>query len=640
MTFNKTALASLCVLASAATVTTTTTASDLNSASNSASNDKREKLEEVIVISNRVKTPLFQVGSDVSVVSFDDIQHRGQQNLAEVLRTQAGIGVSNLGGIGKQTSVRVRGEEGFRTQMRVDGVKIANVSAPQVSPLFDDLLSVNVERVEILRGPQGMVYGADAGGVVSVTTLEPSAGFVGNVGVEAGSFGTHQVSSGVSFGDERGGVVISGARIKTDGFNARTIDTEGEKDGYDNTTVHLKAKYEVADGLTLRSVYRSVEADNEYDSCFAADFSPSMTCRTENNYTVANVGADYESDTFTQSLSITQSTFESDYATNGQRSFTLESKLDRVEYNGSLSFSDSVKAIYGVDFEAEDASRSDLEREQWGAYALLETNINDQWFFSAGARNDSTHRFGDFDSYRLTGAFVQEFGAGTLKFRSSYGTGFRAPSLSEQAYNLGVFAFGETAGVILEEETSEGYDVGIDWFGENSLIIQATYFDQTIENEINGIFAFNPAFGSTSFAGYVNGDGESESRGVEVSTSFALSGSFNVWGNATYNDTETSLGLQRVRRPEWMVNAGLTWRGFGDRFTVSPSARWVANREGLIEDTLDDYAVLDLTASVEVVRNLEVYGRVENLTDREFVEAAGFNTAGRGAYAGVRYSFD
>ena len=138
--------------------------------------------EEIVVTSSMIAQPRRQIGTAVSVIDFEEIELRGYTDLADVLRTQTGIGVSNSGGPGKSTSVRIRGEESFRTLLIIDGVKALDPSAPQVAPSFDSLLTTSdLQRVEVLRGPQGFMYGADAGGVVNVITKRGAGEFGGRV---------------------------------------------------------------------------------------------------------------------------------------------------------------------------------------------------------------------------------------------------------------------------------------------------------------------------------------------------------------------------------------------------------------------------------------------------------------------------
>ncbi|MEP5566510.1 MAG: TonB-dependent receptor plug domain-containing protein, partial [Halioglobus sp.] len=146
-------------------------------ATSAVSAQNSNKLEEIIVVSSRVPMPLREVGTSVSVVSGGEIQFRGFASLYDVLRTQPGVAVTNTGGMGAPATVRIRGEEGYRTRAYVDGIDVSDPSGIQISPNFEHLMSAGVNRVEILRGPQGLMYGADAGGVINIQTDTTRDGF-------------------------------------------------------------------------------------------------------------------------------------------------------------------------------------------------------------------------------------------------------------------------------------------------------------------------------------------------------------------------------------------------------------------------------------------------------------------------------
>src|SRR5688572_8658736 len=227
--------------------------------------------EEIVVTSSIIAQPRRQVGTAMSVVDFDDIELRGYADLADVLRTQPGIGVSNLGGPGKRTSVHIRGEESFRTLLIIDGVKALDPSAPQVAPSFDSLLTTSdLQRVEVLRGPQGFIYGADAGGVINVMTKRGADDLGGRVGIEVGDYSTRKVDAAVSGGSDSGDYFLSVVDYETDGFNSRTNDTVlADDDGADNTTLHTKLGWNVSENVRLQLVARDIDAEAQFDNCFA-----------------------------------------------------------------------------------------------------------------------------------------------------------------------------------------------------------------------------------------------------------------------------------------------------------------------------------------------------------------------------------
>lgn len=151
-------------------------------------------LQEIIVTSSLVPIPLRQIGTSVSVITQDEINAHGNISLVDVLRQQPAIGSSNNGGAGKTTALRIRGEEGFRTLTVFDGIRLLDPSGTQVGSAIEHILSDGIARMEILRGPQGLAYGADAGGVVNISTRPVEDSMSANMDAQMGGFGTEHSS--------------------------------------------------------------------------------------------------------------------------------------------------------------------------------------------------------------------------------------------------------------------------------------------------------------------------------------------------------------------------------------------------------------------------------------------------------------
>ncbi|MFT6052499.1 MAG: vitamin B12 transporter [Halioglobus sp.] len=591
-----------------------------------------ENLEEIVITSSRIPMAMRKIGTSVSVITSDEIQQRGFNSLVDILRSQPGIAVSNSGGPGKATALRIRGEEGFRTLMLLDGIDISDASSTQVGPRIENILSAGIERVEVLRGPQGLLYGADAGGVINITTDSVKDGLGGQVSAEGGRYGTSQIAANLGGSNGTVDFAVSAVDFQTDGFNARTTDlAPSDDDGYDNTTFHGRVGWNVTEDLRLQLVAHDIDGENEYDNCFG--IVDNDDCNDDFDQSSWRAVADYTLGSFTHQLAYSGNDTERTFYTEGQISFATEGEVERLSYLGSFSPSDALRLIYGVDLETEtiDDGSVNRERDQDGYFAEYQGSFGDALFLTAGVRYDDNEDFGTHTSYRLSGAYVFEFSGGDLKLKSTYGTGFRAPSLSEIAYNAGSFAYPPASNVSLEEETSEGFDLGLSWYSDAGLYLEAVYFDQTVTDEI--------FFDLDTFSGYLQGSGDSDSTGVELIGEFQLFDSVVLTGNYTYNDTEKTDGMQRVRRPEHLANLGFTWQGMGDRLQFGMNVR--GSYDSMADDStsLDDYEVVDINASFEIVKGLALYGRVENLLDEEYEEILTYNTSGTAGYVGVRYSF-
>jgi vitamin B12 transporter len=591
-----------------------------------------ENLEEIVITSSRVPMPMREIGTSVSVITSDDIQQRGFNSLVDILRSQPGIAVSNTGGPGKATALRIRGEEGFRTLVLLDGIDISDASSTQVGPRIESILSADIERVEILRGPQGLLYGADAGGVINITTDSVEDGLGGQVSAEGGRYGTSQVAANMGGSNGIVDFAVSAADFQTDGFNSLTTDVApSDDDGYDNTTFHGRVGWNVTEELRFQLVAHDIDGENEYDNCFG--IVDNDDCNNDFEQSSWRAVADYTMGSFTHQLAYSGNDTERSFYTEGQIVFATEGEVERLSYLGSFSPSDALRLVYGVDLETEtiDDGSVNRERDHEGYFAEYQGSFGDALFLTAGVRYDDNEDFGTHISYRLSGAYVFDFSGGDLKLKSTYGTGFRAPSLSEIAYNAGSFAYPPASNVSLEEETSEGFDLGLSWYSDAGLYLEAVYFDQTVTDEI--------FFDLDTFSGYLQGSGDTDSTGLELIGEFQLFDSVVLTGNYTYNDTEDSSGQQRVRRPEHLANIGFTWQGMGDRLLFGMNVRGSYDSMANDGTGLDDYEVVDINASFEILKGLELYGRVENLLDKEYEEIITYNTSGTAGYVGVRYSF-
>lgn len=592
-------------------------------------------LEEVIVTSSRVPMPLREVGTSISVVTEVDIKQLGFASLYDVLRTQPGVAVSNTGGTGSAATLRIRGEEGYRTLVLLDGIDISDTSGPQVSPRFEQLLSSGVQRVEILRGPQGLMYGADAGGVVNISTIAPTRGLGGEVSAQGGRYGSEQLAGNVGGGNDTVDFSLSAADFATDGFNARDTDTVlKDDDGYDNTTANARLGYNVTDKLRLSLVGRTVEGDNKFDECYTVDtFEPTDACSDTYDQQAWRMAGDYEAGSFTHQLAYNGSDTDREFYSAGESSFGAKGALERGSYLGSFSASDALRLVYGIDLEQEslDDGLTDISRNQDGYYFEYQGGFGNRLFVTAGTRYDDNDDFGSHTSSRVSAAWLFPLAGGELKLKSAYGTGFRAPSLYEVAYNDGEFASPPASDTTLKEEKSSGYDAGLSWLDASGLYLEAVYFDQTVEDEIY--------FDLTDSSGYLQRSGDTDSTGVELSAHWPVIESLSLSANYTYNDTETSTGSSRPYRPQHLANLGVSWRTLARRLTLGVALRLSEDAQDIDGSPLDDYQVLGLNASYQLTQELQLYGRLENALDEDYQEVPTYNTSGAAGYAGVRYIF-
>jgi vitamin B12 transporter len=590
----------------------------------------QEKLQEVVVIASRVETPLREVGASVSLIDRKEIELRGYPTLAQLLRTQPGISATNTGGAGKQTSLRIRGEEGYRTLILIDGVEVSDPTGTQVMPQVENITTGSeIERIEILRGPQGFIYGADAGGVVQIFTRTAEPGFKGQVGLEGGRYDSQKFNGFVAAGGKQTDAFISVSDWSTDGFNAAVADSSGETDGYDNTTLHGKFGWNLAANTRAQLVLRDISADNFYDACYLTH-----NCSSEFEQTTAKLSLDHSGEQLSHRLAFAQTDVERHYFSNGQSSFATDGQLKKAEYLGQFAATPSINVVFGGDGEVERVlveDGEDLSRFQLGMFSEAQFGFDDKLFFTGGLRYDDNQDFGEHVSARITSAYIQPVSTeGALKFRASAGNGFRAPSLQEIAYNNN-YGFGIPAETTLKEETSSGYDLGVEYYRESGLSAQLGWFEQSIEDEI--------VFDLISYSGYFQADGRSHSKGVEFQLIAPVVSWLRLEAGFTRNLTQTAEDLPRIRRPGKILNLSLYFYPV-ENLVLLLNNRWEQDAvDGANSVPLEDYEVLDMSATYTLITRWEIFARLENALDENYQEVPGYNTSGRAAYLGTRFSF-
>jgi vitamin B12 transporter len=593
----------------------------------------------ILITAGRVEQPVKKVGSSVSVLTASEIKALGYKNVADILRTLPGIGASNAGGAGGVTALRIRGEESFRTKILIDGVDVSDPTSTQVAPHIEHILSPQIERIEVLRGPQGVAYGADSGGVINIITRKPEAGVQGDLNLEYGRYNARTVSGNVRGATEQFDYSLSATRLETDGFNSRVSDTSNENDGYQNDTYNLNTGWHVSDTTQLRINIRDTHAESEFDNCFDLAFNPSDNCLGKFDQTNYKLSALYNNDDLSHDISVSRTDVDRESYSVGVSSFATDGTIDRFEYSGKTAVSAQSSWVYGAEYKEEavtPSSGSELERNQKSIYLEWHSSLADDFHYILGARQDDNEDFGQHTSYRVTGNYLaQRTEDGDLTVKGSIGNGFRAPSLSEIAYNNGPDAVLPAKGLQLDEETSEGFDVGLEYRTDSDNFIELVYFDQRIENEIY--------FDLSGFSGYLQATGDSRSRGVELSGAYHLLPYLRISGSYTYNDTETPDGQQRIRRPRHQFFAALDYLFCDNKARMNIHLRHASDAQDEIFSVgrvnLDDYNVVGMALSYDPTDSIQVYARLENMFDEDYQEVTGFNTAGTAAYIGTRLRF-
>lgn len=585
-----------------------------------------DKLEEVVVSASRTQTDMRSVAVSVTVVDRQMIERSGLVEVAELLRTQVGVAASNSGGPGKDSAVRIRGEDSFRTLFVLDGVELTDPTGTQMSTRVEYLsLGQELERIEILRGPQGFQYGADAGGVVNMLSREAQRS-EGALRLEKGKYDSDFYQAYIA--GKAAGVngFAAASHWASEGFNARQDDESLEADGYRNTTVHGKLSAQINPAWSLSGVLRAVDSRVQYDTCFRTDFSATNDCISDTAQHAARLAAAYAPNPDHQhSFAISRSDIEVERFADGQFSSGAEGDIEKAEYLGNLKLNESWHLGVGADTKTESMQSS--QRSQSGIFSELRYQYRRELYLGGGLRLDEHDVFGQHLSSRLSAAYIHALQAGAyLKYRAAWGTGFRAPSLFEADYNA-------SSGVelaALHEESTTGGEVAVELHSGNGGEATIVYFEQAITDAIE--------YDLIEFI-YVQGDGVSHSKGLELSTVYPIGERFEVLANYTYNDTLTAQDTVRARRPRHLFNAALSARLLDEKLLLFMSLRRSVDAQAIDSTNLPNYSVIDANAQYRASKHIEFHLRCRNLADENYVEVLGYNTAARNCAVGLQANF-
>lgn len=606
-----------------------------------AQEQAEEDAQRIVVTATRIATPLRQVGASVSVIDAGLELNKGKIFLIDALRSVPGLVVTQTGGPGGQAVVRLRGEENYRTLVMIDGVRISDPAAPQALTEFGHLLLSTIDRIEVVRGPQSLLYGADAiGGVVNIITKRGRPGLQGVFAVSGGSFDTALGSGTLSGGDEMFDATATVTVYRTDGFSAQEGAGYVEDDGYENVSLHSVIGFQPSDAVRIEGVFRAYDAEAQFDrdNDFNGNGDEDNILYTEQ--VSGRVSAEFPLfEAVNNALSGSYlSQNRADYADGAPFLFgaTFDAEKWRGEYLGSFEVGDSNTFIVGFDYEVEDVRTDSLMRERWiwGIYGEWAAEPVENLFLTAGVRYDEHEQFGDHTSVRATAAYLLNLidGEGETKLRASVGTGFRAPSLYE-------LFDGFSGDPTLREEQGDGFDVGFDQpFWHNAVTLAVTYFDQTIDEEIR----FDP-----NLFIYIQNPGSSTSQGVETRVTILPTDDLSVEASYTYTDARVNSddledGLPRQRRPRhaWFVEGAYTFLEGNARVAVSAYGAAVAE-DGfyIFRSNLDDYAAVDLMASYSFAEDWVAALRGTNVLDEQYQTVAGYATPDAAVSFTVRGGF-
>ena len=589
--------------------------------------------DEVITIGSRVEpVRVDRLTAPTSILSSNDISARNQSTIADLLRTVPGLAVSQNGGGGSLTQIRLRGSEANHIVVIIDGVEVANPADAAFD--FGGLRNEDIVKIEVLRGEQSALYGSDAvGGVINIITRSGSTQESWRASVEGGSRDTleGQISAVIPVG--AAAFTINGNAFTTEGFDISGLG--GEKDGSESRAINLGLNNVELGGITLSGKFGSIirEADFDSDSDFNGRLDNTAD-NTEVTTETARIDARFALAGFDHK--ITAHMVETDTDTVGGFSSRSIGSRHVGSWAAKRDFSEAHSLTVLAEAEHEqyeirpNFTEPGAEPDNWtyGIAGDYRFNANDITV-TASARHDINDLFDDATTWRVGAGYGFDWNG---RIRGSVGTGVKNPTLIEL---FGFFPASRfTGNQDLQPETSLGVSIGYEQsIGNLNFSIDA--FRSELENEITTIF--NPDFTSS----VINLETDSIREGIELAADWS-SDTISLRGSASFLNSEAN-DLEEIRRPKFLASGTATWSPT-DPLSLTISV----DHNGSQLDTdfatfqnvkLESFTLVGANIRYGLNDNLALTLRGSNLLDEDYQEVVGFASPDRAVFGGFELDF-
>jgi vitamin B12 transporter len=579
--------------------------------------------ETVVVTADREAELIGNTGSAVTVIRGEEIAASGARWLIDVLQFAPGVSVTRTGPPGTLTEIYLRGAGSGHTLFLIDGVKVNSPTSGSFDLANLQVSADQIDRIEIVRGPQSTLYGSQAiGGVVNVITRRGEGAGTWGVEADGGSYGTGRLHSWAN-----------GQLAALRYTGAISYYGNAEADGYDNVSYNGRVDWEAGGGMRVRGFLRGFDGEVEFDGFSFTDGpidAPRNVQDTRELYAGGAVG--YGGERFSTDLELSLSDVASDSLTPDDffTGFFLDSAIYEVDWHNDFVLPAAQQLTAGLEYRREQAtirSVSGIGTDSYdeavdvvGVYLQDRVTPAEWLHLAAGARYEEHSTFGNQLTGRLTASIDA---AGPLRVHGSVGSAFKAPTLND-------LYFPGFSNPDLQPEESVGFDLGVEVAARDARA-GMTYFHSDITNLIQ----FDAA------AGVPANFGEVLARGVELDGGVVLSASLNLAGNYTFTSSiPDGTGEQLIRRPRHQGGARLSWRPLADLRTWAElrfeAGRFDSGASGRVE--LDAFAIVNLAADYRLARRFLLRGRVDNLFDTDYQEVVGFGTAGVSGYLGLTFT--
>ena len=614
----------------------------------------QDNTESIIVEAARSPITAAQLPTAASIIDRELIDARGSLQLIDIIKDQPGIAVARSGGIAGQSQLRMRGAEANHVLVLINGVR-ANDPAGADELLWEHLTATQVERIEIIRGPQSALWGSDAmAGVVNIITSDGAEGIQGDLRSEYGSFDTWRLGGSIAGGTEKLSISLGADYLDSRGTNVSR--TGREDDGYRNISVSGRAAWQISDDARLDVFARHMDARNEFDPTDWQTGLPTDGDRVTDT-TNTHIGAGLTLGLFdgrvNQKINVGYTDTQNDNFADGADNGSTFADVLSLSSQTGITLAPGHTLTLAVDYTDTDYHQRglatpfgnpnhDQSMSNLGLVADYVWEASDRLTLMGSVRYDDNSDFNNITTWRA-GASYQV--TDSTRLRASAGTGQKAPTFTER---FGFFADQFLGNPNLKPEQSTHFELGVDHdFADGAARIGVTGFYTELEDEIDGFVFDTTTFLFTA----ANKDGKSRRLGIEVDAEYRpddhwLIAANYAWIKAQEQDA-AGAWQQELRRPR---HAGAVMVQY--RWTGGATASLNASFTGDAQDqffppwplppeivTLKNYVLVSLAIEAPINDMISLTGRIENAFDDRYEDVFGFANPGFAAHIGAKARF-
>ena len=580
-------------------------------------------LDEITISSaTKSEEKLKNVTANVDVITAEDIESRKFKTVIEALNSLSGVSISSNGGIGQTSSVYLRGMDSKRTLVLIDGIRYNDITTPNGAANFEHLMINDIERIEVIKGAQSSIWGADASaGVINIITKSSQDGTHGNATIEYGRYNSKIARANISHKNENFDAKLSATRVDTDGFSAKSPKSSEAKnyedDGYENTTVNLKLGYNFDQNNRVSTSYEIIDTKVDYDNEIgwpvdlvksADDLSKAKT-KTH----LANLTYENRNDIALTKVYGNYTDIKREYTSSTPK---YKGTIKEYGLNTSIDYLNSSNVTIGADYKKfENKANIDKEYNNKGIF-ISNTNkfFDDKTIFTQALRYD---KYSDFDNKTTGKIGIKQYIVDELNISSNYGTGYNIPTTFE-LYDA------SSGNINLKPEKTKTYDVGIEYKG-----FSITYFNTKVDNLID-------------WSGkYKNIDGKSKFKGTEIAYKNEVYADIFLNLNYTNLSAKNKDNQEFGRRPKDKLGFGVDYYGLKD-FHFNVNGEYIGdrydrnNKQGA---KTGNYTVWNAVVDYDISKNFSTYLKLDNIFNKDYQIVDGYATSQRAAFVGLKASF-